>query len=291
MLLLIILYIVGSVGLFYAVHLYFNFVSFSGKGLLTFFPTIICFILPLLSFFFAWLNTHHRNIQSKWRIKYYYSIIVLLLSVVSLATHIFDLIFTFKWNFYKGVLPLFPFDVLGMFSFFFILSLVLFINALRHRSQSIEEKTRGDFLKVSTAIIFFVFVGVASYFYGGSICLFFLIKFPPNYNVIFIIGVFFALIALTVEVLLYALYIHQPNGLKRQYQKLGLIIGFIYYVVVLIWIIVGTVVSPSFITDYLSNIFPLIKITVNNLPIGLIVIAVFASLPLIYSLIKYIRDR
>ena len=273
---------------FFAVNLMFPFISFEGRGVLTFLPTVLIYFFPIFSFAFAFKYVHMRNPSTKWRVGYYYSIIGGIINLLCLVWHILSISLTLGWKLYGGITLLYPFDVLVYLIIALAICIYIFVRSLLHHGDTKEEPTNPEILKKGMGVKVAFYVGTAAYFTGSALSVFHLIGdgyFDPN--IIFIIPVVLGMMLPMFSFLMFMFFNHQPEGSKKKTFLISLIALGSAFVVLLCWIVVGYIVSPYFVPHSLPLMFPFgyaIK-----LPLGLLINGVMELVTLIVALVKYIR--
>ena len=273
---------------FYAVYLMFPFISFEGRGVLTFLPTVLIYFYPIFSFAFLYAYVHRRNTASKWRVAYYYSITAGIINLLCLIWHIISICLTLGWKLYGGISVLYPFDVLAFLLIAFGISLFIFIRCLIHREDAKAEITNPEVISKGMPWKVAFFVGAAAYFEGAALNS--LMVIGDGYfdtNLIFMIPVLIAFMMPMISFMLFMVFNHLPEGSKKKMFLISLIILGSLFIVLLGWILAGYMVSPYFVPHSMSGLFPFgyaIK-----LPLGLLIIGLMELIVIIVALVKFIK--
>lgn len=286
----ILLFVLGGVSMFMGVYLAFPYISFEGRGVLTFFPlTLTCFF-PIFSFVFRWLYVHLNGQVRKWKVQWYYSIIGGAFMFCALVWHIISISLEFKWQLYHGIFPLFPFDILAVIVIYLTICVLLLVKSIKERKELNLEENAPATLKKRTIAAFIAYSGFAAYYYGGAFYFFSLIGdhyFDDDF--FFILGVVAAFFSMTIGLMLFVLYRHQPNGNKRKFHKLGLIVMGALIVGVSLWIASGYIFAPYFVPHSISGLFPFGYAA--KMPIGLFLLAAWVVVTYIIALVKYFKNK
>ena len=290
MLSIVLLFVFGGVSMFMGVYLMFPYISFEGRGVLTFFPlTLVCFF-PIFSFVFRWLYVHLNGQVRKWRVQWYYSIIGGAFMLCALIWHIISISTAFHWQLYKGIFPLFPFDILAVIVIYLAICVLLLVKSLKEREGLNYEEEAPKTLKKRSIAAVIAYSGFAAYYYGGALFFFSLIGdhyFDDDF--FFIIGVVVAFLSMAIGLVLFAIYRHQPNGNKRKFHKLGLIIMGALIVVDVLWIASGYIFAPYFVPHSISGLFPFGYAA--KMPIGLFLLAAWVLVTYIIALVRYFKNK
>ena len=217
---LVILFAVGGLCLYYGVYLAFPYVSYYGRGVLTFFPVTLVFFFPIFSFVFRWLYLHATGKYNKWKVQYYYSIIGGTFMLSAFIWHIISICLTIGWKLYKGITLLFPFDVLVLALLFLALCILLLVKSIKEHKEVAEEAKMNGVIKTRTKVAFISYAGFAAYFYGGAYFFFSLIGdgyFDVDF--FFIVGVALSFLLMFVELALYVIFRHQKAEKKRKAER------------------------------------------------------------------------
>ncbi len=273
---------------FYAVYLMFPFISFEGRGVLTFLPTVLIYFFPIFSFAFLFAYVHRRNPSSKWRVAYYYSIIGGIINLLALAWHIVSICLTLGWKLYGGVSVLYPFDVLAFLIMAFGICLFIFIRCIIHHEDANAEIVNPEIISKGMPWKVAFYVGTAAYFEGAAISsVLFIGDGYFDSNIIFMVPVLLAFMLPMISFILFMVFNHLPQGFKKKMFLSSLIILGSLFVVLFIWTLVGYIISPYFVPHSMAGLFPFgyaIK-----MPIGLFIIALMELITLIVALVKYIK--
>ena len=287
---LILLFFLGALSLYYGVYLAFPYVSFEGRGILTFLPLTLVMFFPMFSFAFRWMFTHFNGAYRKWKVQYYYSIVGGLFMLVATIWHILSISLAFKWQLYGGIFPLFPFDVLVVAIIYLTICILLFVKSVKEqKALNTEENIKLVHKKRSVAFVI-IYTGFAAYFYGGFY--FFTSLIGDGYfdkDFFFILSIALAFLVMVIGLVMYVLFRHQKLENQRKWYKIGLIVVGSVMLVDAIWIIVGYIVSPYFVPHSVAPMFPFgyaIK-----MPIGLFMITAWMIPCYIVALVRYFKSK
>ena len=286
--LLFIVLLLSCYSTFYATYLMFPFVTFEGRGILTFLPTVLLYYYPIYTFVFLFAYVHRKNKASKWVALFYYSVSAGIINLLLFIWHIISISLTLGWKIYHGITPLYPFDTLAFLFIAFIICLVVFIHCIKNRSDRLIESDQEEILTNKQIVGYSWYIGTSAYFVGGAFSLFHLIGdgcFDPDF--IFIIPVFLLFLTPMMCFVFFTFYKHAKEEKKKKIHLIGNIICLSVYVALSIWIVLGYIVSPYYVPHSISGLFPFGYAA--KTPAGFFVIALLVIIPLVVSFVKYAK--
>ena len=123
-----ILFVISGIFAFKGFYTMFPIISHQGRGALTYLPTILLFVIPLITLSFLFVYKHKMNPIKKHKIFKYYSFTLFVISFFGFFLQLINMFITFGWNnIGKNISPIFPYDVLIILGIIFALSIYLLI--------------------------------------------------------------------------------------------------------------------------------------------------------------------
>lgn len=281
-LLFVLLFILGSLTTFYGFHILIPVITFYGRGLLNFLPTILTMAVPLFSIIVLWIYIHNKNIKSKWKTIYIYGLILTGVMFAAIIFQIIIITFIYGWNgLSTSVTPLFPFDVLVFQILFLILGIICLVYSYKNRNMFLVETTFPK-LKKGKAVAFSFMVAFSEYFFGILALIpdvYFDGYFDPNWWMI-IPTLMLNLLPLAMMIL-YSLYKHHFKSDKFYFVSLLSLAVVVFVIGALL--LIANIVNSKYIYQSMQPFYQLgltlnIPFAVILLPIGTIILLIVATI-------------
>lgn len=277
-------YLLGSICLYFAIYLAFPFISFGGRGMLTFLPTVLIYFFPLVLSLTFFIYFNMKNVKNKWQTLYYASIIFGSISIVLTIWHILVTSTTIGWGLYGNVTYLFPYDTLLLGLLSCACWVYIFIHSLKTKEYNLVPltiKEKDEKLNKGPMVAYLSF---AAYFLGGFFFFFSLIGDGVlDSDFLFIVIVMLSYLLPLCGAILYALnrYFDLFN------KKMLAIIYFASALLIALLIVISVFINPYWIPHSISGLFPLgyaIK-----MPIGLFILALLLVVSGVTTLIRLLK--
>lgn len=287
---LLVLFFVASLFVAYGWFLFVPIVTHYGRMLLTYFPTLFAFGVPIFSFFMLWMYWHSVNVANRYRIVKIYSITLVVLMGICIPFHVLAIGLSFGWNgIYGTITPLFPYDLLTLMIIFLAIGIYLLMWVFRNEELKKVPITVKNQLR-RRAFVAMAFVSAfTAHFLGLFFQAFFIIdSFDPNWY-----GMIPAILLNLVpfmSLLMFVYYRHQKDEkAKRKIFGLSLISLLSATFALLLWELIAVLINPYLFTQSLSNFYLLgyaIKI-----PLGYFLIIIMLFVEYLVIIIRYCKLR
>lgn len=271
---------------YYGYYTMVPIITHYGRGLLTYFPTLLCMWMPSMIFCFGWMIAINKNPSSKWKIARLGGLIVTAEAGICLITHILMIILEFKGKAGASISPLFPYDVLALLTLLTALGISTLVWCKKNASMREENNNDGQIIKRRTIVAGWFYLVLTSYFTGcGMSFVFYLV--PVDHNLLLMIPFFISFFLPLLGLVCFDVYKHGKEEKKQDIYKTGLITLGVATAVIYALVIVCVIVNPYILQDSLSGMYILgfaIKI-----PFALFVIAAGMIALWIVAFIRYLK--
>ncbi|MGM9874232.1 MAG: hypothetical protein ACI31G_04980 [Bacilli bacterium] len=249
-----ILFVISSIFAFKGFYTMFPIISHSGRGSLTYLPTIILFIIPLITLCYLFIYKHCLNYASKHRVLKSYSITMTIISFFAFLIQFINMFISFGWNSIgKNISPLFPYDVLIILLAILCLSIYLIVYSFKTIKEEKIEKTIEEKVKKRYLVLFSIYLCVATYFFGAAFHSIYLLIGGITDTWYLSLPYIFILVLMTMNGIFYLVYKHKNND-KRLFL-LFYIISISVTVFFVTYGIISACVCPYIISRDLTPLF------------------------------------
>lgn len=280
-----ILFVISGIFAFKGFYTMFPIISHQGRGALTYLPTILLFVIPLITLSFLFVYKHKMNPIKKHKILKYYSFTLFVVSFFGFFLQLINMFITFGWNnIGKNISSLFPYDVLIILGIIFALSIYLLIYSFKTIEEEKNDVTIEEKLKNKNIALFIVYLVFTSYFFGAGMHAVNLIKGGISDTWYLSLPFVLILFIMSMNGVFYLIYKHKKEN-KKLYL-LFMIISLSLTVLLVGYGIVSANIEPRIISLDLTPLFYLDHS--SSLPIAGIFLFVGIVIPEIIALIKLI---